>query len=141
MIFDLISAVICGLIIGLERKYKQKPAGFKTMVLISVGSMLYTFGSLLFPNSDPLRVVGQIVTGVGFLGAGVIIKGTGARVSGLTTAALIWVSSSLGVLCGMGYGLLGIIIAAIVTGLTILLGYTEARLFPKLEDKESNGNR
>ena len=132
IVLKLIAAVISGAIIGIERKVKQKSVGLKTMVLISVGSMLFTESALLVPGMDPLRVTGQIVTGIGFLGAGVIIRGSGDRVSGLTTAALVWVSSSLGVLSGLGYGLEAIYTSIVITGLVVGIGYLESKFFPKL---------
>lgn len=135
ILLNLIAAVFCGAIIGIERKVKNKSAGLKTMILISVGSMLFTESALLIPGMDPLRVTGQIVSGIGFLGAGVIIRGSGDRVSGLTTAALVWVSSSLGVLSGLGHGLMAMGISVLITGLVLGVGYLETKLFPRIDNE------
>lgn len=131
IILKLLAAVFCGAIIGIERKLKNKSVGLKTMVLISVGSTLFTESALLVTGHDPLRVVSQIVSGIGFLGAGVIIRGTNDRISGLTTAALVWVSSSLGVLCGLGYELYAVSVSIFITALVIGITYIENKLFPR----------
>lgn len=92
------AAFIIGAIIGLEREFRSKPAGFRTMILISVGSCLYTILSKDSATS-PDRIASNIVTGIGFIGAGVIFK-EGITVNGLTTAALIWVTAALGMAIG-----------------------------------------
>ncbi len=99
-LFKILLAVGAGLLIGIEREYKGKDAGLKTNMLVSVGSCVFVFLSLQFQGSqsfDPTRVLSQVVTGIGFLGAGVIIK-HGATVKGLTTAATVWCSAAAGAL-------------------------------------------
>ena len=126
----LLSAVICGSMFGVERKIRNKSAGLKTMILICVGSAIYTHLSMMFEGSDPLRVIGQIVTGIGFLGAGVIFQDRKDHISGLTTAALIWLVAAIGILCGMGLGLFAVGLSA---GLIILLAginWFERKMFP-----------
>ena len=94
--------VICGLIIGFERQWSGKPAGIRTSILICLSA--YTFvavGQFLQPDAGSIRIVGQIVTGVGFLGAGVIIAKDGL-VLGVTSAAVIWVLAAVGSLIGLG---------------------------------------
>ena len=81
-------AFVIGAIIGLEREFRSKPAGFRTMILICVGSCLYTILSKEIGNGSADRIASNIVTGIGFIGAGVIFK-EGISVNGLTTAALI----------------------------------------------------
>lgn len=101
----IIVATICGLIIGLEREMKHKVAGVRTHILICVGACLYTAIGIVLAdtyNTDPMRVVAQIITGVGFLGAGVIFK-SDDKIVGVTSAAFIWFISSIGVLVGIGY--------------------------------------
>ncbi len=97
-------AALCGGVIGLERAYHDKSAGFRTMVLIATGSAFFTIISDILgePIRDNARIAAAVVSGVGFLGAGVIIK-DGMSVRGLTTAASIWLVASLGM--GMGMGL------------------------------------
>src|SRR5689334_14143868 len=89
-------AIAVGALVGAEREYRSKSAGFRTMVLISVGATIFTYCSQLIggPNS-PDRIASNIATGIGFIGAGVIFKSEG-RVSGLTSAATIWVVAAMG---------------------------------------------
>ena len=104
-LLKLILALILGGLIGWERQFHDKPAGFRTNVLICVGSTLFTIFSVKMgslPGSDPSRIAAQIVTGIGFLGAGAIIR-HGEVVMGLTTAATIWLVASVGVGVGAGY--------------------------------------
>lgn len=100
-------AVVCGFIVGLERKLNDASAGFKTQILVCIGSMLFTvIPTLSHPGSttESARVIGQIITGVGFLGAGSIMHGKSDHVIGLTTAAWIWFTAAIGILIGLGYG-------------------------------------
>lgn len=137
MIFNLLFAVACGFVIGLERKFRNKAAGIKTIILITLGASLFTECSFLLNNSDPARIIGQIVTGIGFLGAGSIIRGEGDRISGLTTAAVIWVAAAIGVFCGMGLGFYALFVTGIVIIILLLVQLLENKLFPKQrkEDK------
>lgn len=107
-------STVLGLIIGLERELKRKPVGLKTSLVISVVSCLLTIVSIqsayLFPNSndvkitmDPLRLAAQIVSGIGFLGAGVILRRGNDSISGLTTAAMIWGAAGIGIAVGAGF--------------------------------------
>jgi len=108
-----ISAIL-GLVIGLERELKRKPVGLKTSLVISIVSCLLTIVSIesayLFPGDDsvnitmdPLRLAAQIVSGIGFLGAGVILRRGNDSISGLTTAALIWGAAGIGIAVGAGF--------------------------------------
>jgi len=110
-------SVICGLVIGQEREAKDKPAGLRTVTLICVGSTIFTLGSLLIrgPTGDPGRIAAQIVTGIGFLGAGAIIRDRGTIV-GLTTGATIWATAAIGLLIGAGYAAGGIALTLVVLG-------------------------
>ncbi len=92
-------AFIIGAVIGLEREFRSKPAGFRTMILISVGACLYTILSKEANAGSSDRIASNIVTGIGFIGAGVIFK-EGISVNGLTTAALIWITAALGMAIG-----------------------------------------
>lgn len=117
-------AVLCGGLLGLERQYKNKTAGFRTIILICLGSALFT---IVAEQSGNLAAM-NIVTGVGFIGAGVIFKDN-VGVSGLTTAAVIWVSAAIGMVIGSDHYLLGIVstvVALIVLALFSLLeGYID----------------
>lgn len=97
-------AVLLGTVVGLEREISEKPAGLKTNVLICLGSTVFTLYSLKFAGAgmDPSRIAAQIVSGIGFLGAGAIMR-EGEQVTGLTTAATIWMVAAVGMGVGMGY--------------------------------------
>ena len=115
-------ASLLGGAIGLERELGGKPAGLRTNILICIGSVLYTHLSIAMVGgaTDPTRVAGQIVTGVGFIGAGTILHARGAVV-GLTSAATIWVVAAIGVALGSGFYLEGIgttlVVLAVLAGL------------------------
>ena len=119
----IITAMLLGGLIGLDREQKMKSAGIKTNILICIGSTVYTSISSLMSNNfilngdiaDPNRIAAQIVSGIGFLGAGAIIQGRG-NVIGLTTAATIWAVAAIGVTVGFGYPFM----ASIIT-ITILV--------------------
>jgi putative Mg2+ transporter-C (MgtC) family protein len=106
-------AFVIGAIIGLEREFRSKPAGFRTMILICVGSCLYTILSKEIGGASPDRIASNIVTGIGFIGAGVIFK-EGITVNGLTTAALIWVTAALGMAIGYHNYPLAIVVSIMV---------------------------
>lgn len=106
-------AFVIGAIIGLEREFRSKPAGFRTMILICVGSCLYTILSKEIGEASTDRIASNIVTGIGFIGAGVIFK-EGISVNGLTTAALIWVTAALGMAIGYHNYPLAIVVSAMV---------------------------
>jgi putative Mg2+ transporter-C (MgtC) family protein len=100
----ILVATACGAIIGIDREFKLKVAGIRTFILICVGSSILTAISYLISkqgNSDPTRIIGQIITGIGFLGVGVIFKSED-KVIGVTTSAFIWVVSAIGILSGIG---------------------------------------
>jgi len=121
----ILIATICGLIIGWERERKNKVAGLRTIVLICVGSCIFTIAAFLaskyYGGGDPTRIISNIVTGIGFLGGGVIMKHDD-KIIGVTTAAFIWVISGIGILCGMGTILMPIILTI---GLLFISSYFE----------------
>jgi len=100
-IFAILLAVCCGAVIGLERQIKRKPAGLRTNVLICLGAAVFTIisGRMAGDKDSITRIAAQIVTGVGFLGAGAVIQDRGG-IHGLTTAATIWLVASIGMACG-----------------------------------------
>ena len=102
--FRLLLAAILGALIGLEREIHEHPAGMRTHLLVSLGSAGFTALSIYAfpsPGADPARVAAQIVTGIGFLGAGAILK-QGVTIHGLTTAASLWVAAAVGMAAGAG---------------------------------------
>lgn len=124
-IIKLVMAVVVGGLIGGEREFRDKSAGFRTLIFICVGSTLFTMFSHKFAeDGDPARIAAQIVTGVGFLGAGSILRDRG-RITGLTTAAMIWLAAALGM--GIGSGNYAVTLSA--TGVILVVLW----LFPYLE--------
>jgi putative Mg2+ transporter-C (MgtC) family protein len=123
-LFRIILATILGGIIGLEREFHGKPAGLRTNLLICLGAAVFTLISkqMVEGTNDSLtRIVAQIVTGVGFLGAGAIIQDRGG-IHGLTTAATIWLVASIGIACGAGLYSLAILTTIIAIFVLIVLG-------------------
>jgi len=100
----ILVALVSGIIIGEDRERREKAAGLRTIILVCLGSAAFTMVSFIFSDNhgDTGRIAAQIVTGIGFLGAGVILHGRGT-VSGTTTAATIWATSSVGMIAGAGY--------------------------------------
>lgn len=126
VILKLSLAAITGLILGLERESKHKPLGLKTIVVISIASCILTIVSIQaafdthegqqFMRADPMRLAAQIISGVGFLGAGVILRRSNDAISGLTTAAIVWAASGFGIAIGAGYYF------EVAIGVTLLFG-------------------
>lgn len=143
----LISAVL-GLTIGLERELKRKPFGLKTSLVISIVSCLLTIVSIqsayLFPGSeyiniqmDPLRLAAQIVSGIGFLGAGVILRREDDTITGITTAAMVWGAAGIGIASGAGFYIEAVIGVVLIIISVELVPYTISLLgFWKLRSKE-----
>jgi putative Mg2+ transporter-C (MgtC) family protein len=117
------TAILCGLIVGLERQLSGKPTGIRTSALICLGSYIFVAVSHLLQggNIDPGRVVGQVVTGIGFIGAGVILTRQGVVV-GVTSASVIWVMAGIGLLVGFERYLTAIALSILTVG--ILRGVT-----------------
>ncbi len=142
-----ISAIL-GLIIGLERELKRKPVGLKTSLVISVVSCLLTIVSIesayMFPDSDhvkitmdPLRLAAQIVSGIGFLGAGVILRRGNDSISGLTTAAMIWGAAGIGIAVGAGFFIEAFVGVTLLIISVELIPYVMKFIGPKqLREKE-----
>ena len=130
-------ATVCGGILGFEREAKQKPAGLKTMVFVTVGSTIFTLASVKMAQlfgGDPTRLASNIATGIGFIGAGTIIQRGVERIEGLTTAAVIWTCGAIGIFTGLGYLLTSVLIS--VGGVVFLrtLAFFESKLLPRCEE-------
>lgn len=124
-ILKILLAVLFGGLVGVEREFRDKSAGFRTLIFICLGATLFTIlSSALAGDKDPTRIAASIVSGVGFLGAGVILRDRG-RVIGLTTAAMIWLTAAVGM--GIGGGNFALVSAAMAAILIVLW------LFPSLE--------
>ncbi len=106
----LILSILAGLLMGIERETRHKDAGISTHILVIAGSMLFTYLSMRVDPTSTSRIAAQIVTGIGFLGAGLIIK-EGIAVRNLTTAASLWYAAAIGMTFGFGYYFVGIVAA------------------------------
>jgi len=134
----LLTITVIAAAIGLEREYHHKPAGLRTNVMVGLGSTLMTIASVkaleLVPSAtatDPTRIAAQIVTGIGFIGAGAILRPVGGgnqNVIGLTTAATLWVVCGLGIAVGMGFYFEALVTTALVFFTFMLLGRLVNRL-------------
>ena len=127
--FRLGAAVLVGAVIGFDREIRDKPAGLRTLTLVSLGSAVFTLTAIDSGAVDSAsRVIQGIVTGVGFLGAGTIIRGkTEESVRGLTTAASVWLAAAIGVACGLAYWPL-VLLASVFGLLVLMLEGIEARI-------------
>jgi len=147
IILNLVLAVVLGVCLGFERNLAGKVAGMRTFALVSLGAALFAIVSQLVMeksvgviNFDPLRMASQVIVGIGFLGAGLIMSRAG-KVTGLTTAAGMWVAAGVGLACGFGLYLL----AFLATGLTIFvfafLWIIERDYIGDLQEKINNKNQ
>jgi putative Mg2+ transporter-C (MgtC) family protein len=136
------AAALCGAVVGIERELRDKPAGFRTNILICVGAAMYmAAGQLLSLDTgqftDQARIAAQVVTGIGFLGAGCIIQSAG-KVKGLTTAATIWVVAAVGLIAGAGFPILAFISACMVVTTLAVLGKFERRYLERNASDEAD---
>ena len=122
-IIKIAVAFVLGALLGLEREYRSKPAGFRTLIMITVGATVFTILSYRIGSGTPDRIAANIITGIGFIGAGVIFK-EGMKVSGMTTASTIWIAAAIGM--AVGYG--AYYLAAGVTVLVLIILMLLAKL-------------
>ena len=134
LVLRLGTAVAVGALLGINRDLHRKPAGLRTHAIVTLGAALATLAVAYVPTGATVdfnavsRVVQGILTGIGFLGAGVIIRDAEGHISGLTTAATIWVASAMGVLCGLGYWQLVGLATAMVMLVLIFGGMLEHKV-------------
>ena len=132
------TSLLCGTIIGVERQLRGKPVGIRTSSLITLGTYIFIASSLFAAAhfagpekvvTDPSRIIGQVITGIGFLGAGVMLARDGF-VLGVTSAATIWALASIGVVIAIGYNLvaikLSLVVIAVLVGVDLLEDYSQA---------------
>lgn len=129
MAIRLAIAALCGAGVGYQREHANKAAGFRTHILVALGSALFTVVSLFgfSANADPARVAAQVVVGIGFIGAGAILHSR-ASVTGLTTAASIWVTAAIGMAAGVGMYFVTILTTAIVLAVLQLQKHREVQV-------------
>ena len=137
----LLGLLICfflSFLLGIERQYRRRFLGLRTMILVSVGSYLFVSFSFLLTGyqADASRIAAQVVAGIGFLGAGVIIKDNqNSKVRGLTTAATLWCDASIGVLCAGGFIKEAIVASLVVLFANVILRYVNIFVNSKVENK------
>ena len=128
ILMRIIFAIILGSIIGLERELTNKAAGLRTQILVCLGSCLFTILSIygfstavtLYPIGDPSRVAAQIITGIGFIGAGTVLR-QGLTVTGLTTASTLWIVAAIGMACGCGKFSLAFVSTILAVAVLVLI--------------------
>jgi len=137
VLLQLLLAVLLGALVGLEREYKKKEAGLQTYSLVSLGACIFTLIALGFLpmfegragiETDPARIIQSIATGIGFIGAGVIIYKK-AHIEGITTAAGLWATAAIGVAIGAQFYTIAIISAFLITVILIAFGEIERKIF------------
>jgi putative Mg2+ transporter-C (MgtC) family protein len=127
----LLVALILGAVVGLERERQERAAGLRTVTMVSLGSCLFTIiGAYGFPNTDPSRVAAQIVTGIGFLGAGTIFLRKDL-VRGLTTAATIWAVAAIGMAAGTSQYIIAVFTTLLILSVLMVLKPIERRFFKR----------
>ena len=119
LIAKLALAMVLGYLIGMERELHGKVVGTRTISLIAIGSALYVLMSPSIIDGDNSRIIAQVVSGIGFLGAGIIFK-DGDTIKGLTTAATVWCAAAIGCLCGFGMFAEAILGTAAIIGVNVL---------------------
>lgn len=121
LIMPIWVAILCGIIVGIEREIKGKDAGIKTSIFICVGAALFSYiGGNLDGTYDSARVLSQIVSGVGFIGGGVIVFDQD-KVRGLTSATIIWVSAAIGIMCGLEMYFEAIMCSITIIGVEVII--------------------
>lgn len=138
IIIRIILSIILGFALGLERELTYKWAGLRTHMLVCLGSCLFTILSIygfatavsLYPIGDPSRVAAQVITGIGFIGGGTVLR-HGVTVSGLTTAATLWVVASIGMACGCGQLGAAVITTLCAIAVLVLIRVFELHIMPK----------
>jgi putative Mg2+ transporter-C (MgtC) family protein len=125
----IFASFICGAVVGTERESQEKPAGLRTLILICLGSTIFTLisASNVLGRAEPSRIAAQIVTGVGFLGAGAILRDR-TSVVGITTAATIWAVAAVGIVVGAGYAIPGLMLSVTIVVVLTLVGRVENRI-------------
>ena len=138
ILLRIIFAIILGSIIGLERELTNKSAGLRTQIMVCLGACIFTILSIhgfatavtLYPLGDPSRVAAQIITGIGFIGAGTVLR-QGLTVTGLTTASTLWIVAAIGMACGCGKISIAVISTVLAVAILVLIRIFEVKIMPK----------
>jgi putative Mg2+ transporter-C (MgtC) family protein len=126
---QIVVAAVLGAAIGVERELTAQPAGLRTHMLVSLGAALFTLVGLHVGDNSPTRIAAQVVTGIGFLGGGAILR-EGANVRGLTTAASLWVTAAIGLAVGLQSWFAAAVTTVVGLAVLWLIRYVENRLLP-----------
>ena len=137
---DIAVAILCGGAIGLERQLNRRPAGLRVCIIVTLTTALFvTLGDAArAEGGDVTRIMAGIVTGIGFLGGGVIFS-QGDRISGITTASLIWALAAIGMTIGLGYPVTAIITTFVFLTLVVAIGWAERRFAWLNPESEPDG--
>ena len=138
-LFNLSICFLLSFFIGFERQYRKRIIGLRTTILVSLGAFLFVTFSFSVGSSDISRIASQVVTGIGFLGAGVILK-DGKKIRGLTTAATLWCDAAIGVLCAGGSLFEAILGTLIILFANIILRYVNKFINNLSDNKNSKIN-
>ncbi len=133
----IIFAIILGSAIGLEREITNKSAGLRTQIMVCLGACIFTILSIygfstavtLYPLGDPSRVAAQIITGIGFIGAGTVLR-QGLTVTGLTTASTLWIVAAIGMACGCGKISIAVVSTVLAVAILVLIRIFEVKIMP-----------
>ena len=134
----ILFSIILGSVIGLERELTNKSAGLRTQIMVCLGSCLFTILSIygfstavtLYPLGDPSRVAAQIITGIGFIGAGTVLR-QGLTVTGLTTASTLWIVAAIGMACGCGKISVAVVSTILAVAILVLIRIFELKIMPR----------
>ena len=137
ILIRILVSIILGFSIGLERELTNKSAGLRTQIMVCFGSCIFTILSIygfstavsLYPMGDPARVAAQIITGIGFIGAGTVLR-QGLTVTGLTTASTLWIAAAIGMACGCGKISIAIVSAVFAIAILVLIRIFEFKILP-----------
>ena len=138
ILIRIIVSIILGSVIGLERELTNKSAGLRTQIMVCLGACLFTILSIygfstavtLYPLGDPSRVAAQIITGIGFIGAGTVLR-QGFTVTGLTTASTLWIVAAIGMACGCGKLSIAVVSTILAVAILVLIRIFEVKIMPK----------
>lgn len=138
ILIRIIFSIVLGSIIGLERELTNKSAGLRTQIMVCLGSCLFTILSIygfstavtLYPLGDPSRVAAQIITGIGFIGAGTVLR-QGLTVTGLTTASTLWIVAAIGMACGCGKISIAVVSTILAVAILVLIRVFELKIMPR----------
>ncbi len=138
ILIRILVSIVLGSMIGFEREITNKSAGLRTQIMVCLGSCIFTILSIygfstavtLYPLGDPARVAAQIITGIGFIGAGTVLR-QGLTVTGLTTASTLWIVAAIGMACGCGKISIAVISTILAVAILVLIRIFEVRIMPK----------